>query len=258
MADAPVELARVDHLSVDVGTPPVRVLSDVTIDLTGARRVVLLGANGSGKSTLLLAMAGILPLAEGRVRLPAPVALLVQDPCAAWLTGTVGEEVGFALRYADVTEAEAAARVAAVLDRLDIASLEDRSPRTLSGGEQQRVQLAAVLAAKPRTLLVDEPTAHLDPETARILLRAIGTGPDAPALVVTATPDAARSLTADVVVCLERGRVRRAGTPGDVWSAASDTDPPAVVHVARAYAAAGRLTPPFPTDWRSLAARVGP
>ena len=151
------------------------VLDVPALTVPAGRLVVVQWENGAGKSTLLLAAGGVIDLARGCVRLfgtrfhrglaPAPkrlrgpIALVLQEP---WLAGrTVREEVDFALHLHAVPAADRVARTNAVLSRLDLDMLADRSSRALSGGERRLTALAQALALRPRLLLLDEVTSGL-------------------------------------------------------------------------------------------------
>lgn len=142
--------------------------------------LVVAGASGSGKSTLLQVVSGLIPFSVGgdvdgcitidgsRVddqpahRRHGRIAMLFQDPDHQVIVGTVAEEVAFGLRHRGVALDEIDARVDDALRQMHCLHLAQRDSHTLSGGELQRVMLAAALAARPRLLLLDEPTAALD------------------------------------------------------------------------------------------------
>ena len=256
MAEGSAPLARIDHLSVDVGSPSRRVVDDVSFDCSLGPDVVLLGANGSGKTTLLMALAGVVAR-TGRVTLPEPVGLLVQDPSAAWLTNRVADEVAFGLRSSALPYAEVKRHVADTLAKLGLSGFAGRNPRRLSGGEQQRVQLAALLVGRPRTLLIDEPGAHLDPATTREFADALSAWTPVPELVIRSSHDPASSLGADQLLVLDAGRLVASGPPLRLWGAGDlPVSPPALVSVSMRLIACGRLASPLPRNWAELAARV--
>jgi len=217
-----VALARVDHLSFAYPGGGAA-LQDVSLAVEPGELVVLLGPSGSGKSTLLRALAGLVPHFHGgrfsgsvevagmdtRVRRPAElagaVATLFQDPEDQVVMTRVENEVAFGLENLGLPPAEIPARASAALAAVGATHLAGRAVAELSGGELQRVCLAATLALEPRLLLLDEPTSQLDPEAARALLdlaRRSGI-----AVVCSEQRPALPLERADRVVFLDGGRV---------------------------------------------------
>ncbi len=163
-------------------------LQDVSLRLEEGMFALVTGPTGSGKSTLLRALNGLVPHftgghVEGRVvtggldpRSAAPrdfagtVGVVGQDPLAGFVTDTVEEELAFGLEQLAVPSEVMRRRVEDMLDALGIAALRRRALRTLSGGEQQRVAIAAALVAAPSVLVLDEPTSALDPAAAEDVL----------------------------------------------------------------------------------------
>ncbi len=149
---------------------------DVDLRIEPGQRVLLLGASGSGKSTLLHGLAGVLGGAdegeqEGELLLDgAPAAstrgragLVLQDPDSQAILARVGDDVAFGCENLGVPRAQIWSRVRAALDAVGLDVPLDRATSALSGGQKQRLALAGVLAMRPGALLLDEPTANLDP-----------------------------------------------------------------------------------------------
>jgi cobalt/nickel transport system ATP-binding protein len=235
-------------------------LRDVCLRLAAGDRLAVLGANGAGKSTLLLALAGILPLAEGRLlwegrfvstgksrsSLRDNVGLLLQDPEDQLFAPTVEQDVAFGLVQRAMPDDAALDRARSVLADLRIAHLAGRLIHHLSLGEKKRVALAGLLALQPRLLLLDEPTAGLDCEGTRSLLDALGRLQAGGMAVVLATHDTNLAAQwADSVAILKEGRFVARGVKQDILSNAS------VLNGARlspplTYAAAAALREHFP------------
>ncbi|WP_414695207.1 ABC transporter ATP-binding protein [Paraburkholderia sp.] len=154
----------------------VRATQDVSFDVYGADRFVLLGPSGCGKSTLLKAIAGFIEPVSGSISLAGEpvrgpgadrvVVFQEFDQLPPWKT--VAENVAFPLRVArKLPRAEARERALHYLDKVGLAAFADAYPHTLSGGMKQRVAIARALAMQPRVLLMDEPFAALDALTRR-------------------------------------------------------------------------------------------
>lgn len=179
-----------------------RLIAGLTLTLR-AERTVFLGPNGAGKSLTLRLMQGLLAPTTGRVSRTAKTALVAQRPVL--LRRTVRANLEHALRIYGVARAARPARIAALLAEGRLSDLADRPARVLSGGEQQRLALLRAIAADPALLLLDEPTAHLDPN-ATALIEALLSAAGTPFVLVTHDLGQARRM-ADRVVFLHRGRV---------------------------------------------------
>ncbi len=186
-------LIRVENLvhTYSPGTPLERAaLRGVNLEIRAGERVGILGPTGSGKSTLVQHLVGLLKPTAGRVLLDGVAAharateararrrrmgLAFQYPEAQIFEQTVFREVAFGPRNLGLEEAAIAARVRWALEMVGLAqaAMEERSPFTLSGGEMRRVALASILSLQPEVLILDEPTAGLDPQGRRELLARI-------------------------------------------------------------------------------------
>jgi cobalt/nickel transport system ATP-binding protein len=201
------------------------VLRDVSLRIRPGERIAIVGANGAGKTTLLKALVGLLPvdgevLAAGeRVTNPkhavaAGVGLVFQNPDDQLFAATVAEDVAFGPRNLGLDEAEVARRTREAIDRLGLGALADRAIETLSFGEKKRACLAGVLAMRPRVLLLDEPTAGLDPAGELELLRYFAELHRAGATLVCATHAMDLvPLLADRVLVLDAGSIAADGAP---------------------------------------------
>lgn len=160
-----------------------RALDGVDLTVTAGESVALVGPNGAGKSTLLLHLGGFLR-GEGEVRLGdlvlgrrtldairRRVGLVFQDPDDQLFLGTVRDDVAFGLVARGVPPEEAAARVDAILGELGLGAIAGRPPHHLSQGQKRLVALATVLVLAPDVLVLDEPSANLDPRGRRELVR---------------------------------------------------------------------------------------
>ena len=188
-------LIRVENLvhTYAPGTPLARTaLQGVSLEIGPGERVGILGPTGSGKSTLLQHLAGLLEPSAGQVSLDGVAAhvrtppararrrrigLAFQYPEDQIFEQTVFREVAFGPRNLGLEKADVAARVGWALEMvgLDPATMQERVPFTLSGGEMRRVALASILSLRPEVLILDEPTAGLDPRGRRALLARVQT-----------------------------------------------------------------------------------
>ncbi|MFY1672613.1 ABC transporter ATP-binding protein [Plantactinospora sp. WMMB334] len=208
-------------------------LRDVDLRIGHGERVLLLGASGAGKSTLLAALAGLLAEdsgeQEGTVEIDGldprkareRVGIVFQDPETQLVMARSGDDVAFGLENRGVPAAEIWPRVAGTLARVGFPYGLDRSTAALSGGEQQRLALAGVLALRPGLLLLDEPTANLDPAGAALVRDAVAAAVDDETTLILVEHRVAEALPlVDRVVVLEPGGgVRADGPPAEVFGA---------------------------------------
>lgn len=228
------------------GTPfEVEALRGVSLVVEPGEVLGIVGGTGSGKSTLVQHMNLLLTPTGGEVlvdgvdattlkksELRRRVGLVFQFPESALFAPTVEEDVAFAPRQLGLDEEEVQERVLESLRALGAGELAARSPFALSGGEKRRAAIAGVLAMKPEVLVLDEPTAGLDPATRGDLLALILGLRNAGISVVFVSHDLDEvAEVADRVCALHEGKVRAVGTPAEVFYG-DPAQAPATVRVA--------------------------
>ncbi len=213
----------------------VTALAGVSLEIARGERVAILGANGSGKSTMLRLLDGLCFAGSGGVRFDGEeltegafaeeafafrfyrrVGMVFQDPDVQLFNPTVFDEVAFGPLQLRWPKGELLDRVHAALARMGVEHLRDRAPHRLSGGEKKRVALASVLVLEPEVLLLDEPTASLDPFT-RGEMRDFLAESSGARTVITTTHDLA--LVGDIAdrgYIFQAGRVAAGGRPGEL------------------------------------------
>jgi len=233
----------------------------VDLSIAPGERVLLLGPSGAGKSTLLAALAGLLPEDSGESAGTAEidgldprkarerVGILFQDPQTQLVMARSGDDVAFGPENRGVPAADIWPLVTRSLQRVGFPYSMGRPTSALSGGEQQRLALAGVLALRPGLLLLDEPTANLDPAGAALVRDAIARSRDADATLVVVEHRVAEVLAlVDRVVVLDPGGgIGADGPPATVFAA----------HGAR-LAAAGVWVPNLPLTPRKSTSTANP
>jgi energy-coupling factor transport system ATP-binding protein len=236
-------MIRCEHLTYIYGrgTPfQVQALTDVSLEIRAGEIVGVIGATGSGKSTLIQHMNGLLRPASGRVllddvdihgsrvdrrRIRQQIGLLFQYPEQQLFEETVLADVAFGPRNLGLTEEDARARAHRALEQVGLPPdrFGSRSPFDLSGGEMRRAAIAGVLAMEPRMLILDEPTAGLDPMGRRDLLdhfRRLHRDRGLTVVLITHSMDAVAQLCERLFV-LDRGRLVAEGATRTVFADAA-------------------------------------
>ena len=232
-AEPPAILAR--DLGFSYG-PDAQALDGVSLEAPAHATTAIVGQTGSGKSTLLRLLCGLeaadagsltvcginAATKRGRCQVRRAVGYVMQHPERQLFAQTVAEDVAFGPRNQGLSAAEVERRVAHALDLVGLADRRDASPFELSGGQQRLAAIAGVLAMEPELLVLDEPTAGLDPR-GRARLRALMADLAAHGVtllqVTHSMEDAAR---ADHVVLLDQSHVLAAGTPAEVFCPANE------------------------------------
>ncbi len=234
---------RADGLSFRYETRATPAFADVSFEVEPGTCLLVVGPSGSGKSTLALAIAGLVPrelpgewhgsltvdgldpsTASG-VEIAARVGLVFQDPASQLVMERVEDDVAFGLESRGWPRAGMRARVPEALGEVGLGGLGRRRTTRLSGGQQQRLALAGALAPRPGILVLDEPTANLDPPAARAFadrLAALRASRSVTIVLVEHRVDIAWSLADRVLALGPDGRPIDVGAPDEVLARSSD------------------------------------
>lgn len=265
----------VEHLSYAYPRAAAPALLDVSLEVAPGEFVLLAGRSASGKSTLLRAACGLVPHfhggeVEGRVEvagldaiavgpgeLAAAVGYVAQDPETQVVSTTVAAEVELPLEMRGDGPGDRARAVEEVALALAIPHLLGRAVDTLSGGELQRVALAAALVTRPRLVLLDEPTSQLDPVSGDELIWLLRRlNEEWGVAVVLAEHRLERCLAAaDRVVAVEGGRIGFGGSPREFLGWTREADPTLTTPAARLFSLAG--VEPLPVGVRDARRTLG-
>jgi ABC-type multidrug transport system ATPase subunit len=190
-----------------------RLLDDVTFDVARGEMLAIVGPTGAGKTSLARAITGALQI-QGSVRVDGHVAFVPQtDALHAGLTLQQALTYAAGLRLPNATSTTRAARVASVLEELGLAAHTDTRIGDLSGGQRKRASIATVLLGDPEVLVLDEPTAGLDPGYEKVVLDTLRGLTASGRTVITVTHSVDALQTCDRVVFVAAGAVAFVGTP---------------------------------------------
>ncbi|SMD19297.1 ATP-binding cassette domain-containing protein [Rhizobium sp. RU36D] len=208
-------------------------LDNVSLTIAPSQKLVVVGANGAGKSSLLALLNGSFKPSAGEVRLNGKpvgydrkgltllrsnVGLVLQDPDDQLFAASVFEDVSFGPLNLGLSVEEARKRVMHALEVMEISDLSHRPTHLLSFGQRKRVAIAGILAMSPSVLLLDEPTAGLDPKGVEDLTKTLDDLAKHDVAVVVATHDMDVAYTlADRVAVFSRGKVVMQGVPEEVF-----------------------------------------
>ena len=230
MTDPIIKIENVSYTYSDAKEPALR---EVTLDVARGSFTAVLGHNGSGKSTLAKCFNGILTPTEGRVLVEGmdtadedrlldirrTVGMVFQNPDNQIVASVVEDDVAFAPENLGVPSAEIRARVDAALKAVGMYDFRLHAPHLLSGGQKQRVAIAGVLAMQPECIVLDEPTAMLDPIGRREVLATVeALRREKGMTVVLITHHMSECIGADRLIVMSGGRVALDGTPKAVFS----------------------------------------
>jgi energy-coupling factor transport system ATP-binding protein len=200
-------------------SPGKSALTTCSLEVPRGEFWMLLGTNGSGKSTLLRLLAGLLRPQSGEIHIQQPVGFVFQNPDCQLVMPTVGADVAFGLVEEKLTPLQVRQRVEEALDRVNLLDLYRRPIYALSGGQKQRVAIAGAIARHCEVLLLDEPTALLDPESQLDLVQQVRRIVKEQHLTALWVTHRLNELDyCDGVFLLERGQVVDWGDPNRVKS----------------------------------------
>ena len=231
------DIISVEHLAYTYpgveDTPGVPVFADLNLTIEQGSFVAVLGTNGCGKSTLAKHFNAILLPSGGKVyvcgidtanedRLIAirrNVGMVFQNPDNQIVANVVEEDVAFGPENLGIASPEIRRRVDGALKQVDMYEYRTHAPHLLSGGQKQRIAIAGVIAMEPKCIVLDEPTAMLDPRGRREVIDTIGRlNREKGITVVLITHHMDEAAKAQRVVVLDKGKVAADGTPKEVFS----------------------------------------
>ena len=228
-----IEVNHLSHLYVDVNGNDVRALDDVNLTIQRGEFVAIIGTNGSGKSTLAKHFNVLLQPTEGNVtvcgfdtlddehiwNIRQHVGMVFQNPDNQIVAAVVEEDVAFGPENLGVPSAEIRKRVDEALAAVNMTEYAEHGPHLLSGGQKQRVAIAGVLAMKPDCIVLDEPTAMLDPKGRLEVLETIHRlNKEEGITIVIITHFMEEAVTADRVVVMKNGVKLQEGTPREIFT----------------------------------------
>ncbi len=231
------ELIRVEHLAYSYpgveDTPGVAVFTDMNLTVEEGSFVAILGSNGCGKSTLAKHFNSILLPCGGKVwvagldtseednLLPVrrKVGMVFQNPDNQIVANVVEEDVAFGPENLGIASPEIRHRVDKALKQVGMYEYREHAPHLLSGGQKQRIAIAGVIAMEPKCIVLDEPTAMLDPRGRREVMETVGRlNREKGITVILITHHMDEAAKADRVVVMHQGGVAADGTPQEVFS----------------------------------------
>lgn len=256
----------IDHVTFSYGTASQEAITDISLTIEPGEFIGIIGPSGAGKSTLAAVMSGAVPhhytgtfYGAAHVNgedtceisltdISRTVGSVLQDIDAQMVASVVEDELLFGLENFGVPHQEIPQRLTWAAKTVGIVDLMDREIATLSGGQQQKVAIAAILAMRPRVLVLDEPTAALDPESSRSVfetLRTINQIEDVTVVVVEQKVALLSEFCSRLIV-LNKGRIAHEGTPAEVFSHARElralgVDSPRTVRVSNSLRDAGLI-----------------
>ena len=228
-----IALKDLKHIYTDADGNEVEALRGVTLDIADGEFVAIIGANGSGKSTLARHLNALLLPTGGQCivggldtadennlwPIRQQVGMVFQNPDNQIVAAIVEEDVAFGPENIGVPAAEIRGRVDNALAAVGMTEYAKHAPHLLSGGQKQRVAIAGVMALEPKCIVLDEPTAMLDPQGRREIVTTVKRlNKEKGITVVYISHYMTEALAADRVVVMDKGQIKFMGTPRQVFS----------------------------------------
>lgn len=221
------------HIYIDADGKEVKALDGIDLEIADGEFIAVIGANGSGKSTLARHLNALLLPSEGQCmvngldtaqeqnlwEIRQHVGMVFQNPDNQIVAAIVEEDVAFGPENIGVPGSEIRQRVDKAIAAVGMSDYAKHAPHLLSGGQKQRVAIAGVLALEPDVIVLDEPTAMLDPQGRSEIVRTVSQlNKEKHITIVYITHYMTEALAADRVVVMEKGHIKFMGTPREVFT----------------------------------------
>ncbi len=240
-------------------------LDGVNLEISEGEFIVILGHNGCGKSTLAKHLNSLLLPGKGKVMIDGldsqdesklweirkKVGMVFQNPDNQLVATTVEEDIAFGMENLGISQDVMKDRIKEVLEKVKMTDYRNKPPHLLSGGQKQRIAIAGIIAMRPAYLVLDEPTAMLDPEGRReVIDTIIQLNKEEKLTIVLITHFMEEAVLADRLVVMEQGKVVLQGSPKEVFSKVEELkelrlDIPQVTEIAYAL---NKVDKTFPSD----------
>lgn len=228
-----IKIENLKHYYTDADGNEVKALDGIDLEIAQGEFVAIIGANGSGKSTLARHLNCLLLPTEGKVTVGGldtaedgnmwdirqQVGMVFQNPDNQIVAAVVEEDVAFGPENIGVLGPEIASRVQKALAAVGMTEYAKHAPHRLSGGQKQRVAIAGIMALEPKCIVLDEPTAMLDPQGRKEIIGTVQKlNKEKQITIVYITHYMTEALAADRVVVMDKGHICFMGTPREVFS----------------------------------------
>lgn len=232
-----IEVKKLKHIYTDSQGAEINALDDINLSINEGEFVAIVGANGSGKSTLAKHLNGLLQPTSGSCNINGydlskeeniwnireSVGMVFQNPDNQIVAAIVEEDIAFGPENIGVPQAEIRKRVDDALAIVNMTEYAKHAPHLLSGGQKQRVAIAGVMALLPKCIVMDEPTAMLDPKGRKEIVKTVQSlNKDKGITIVYITHKMEEAMLADRVLVMNAGKLVLQGKPNEVFSHVSE------------------------------------